>query len=317
MARPPSWLDFASAPSIMSECNAFLLRRWSRAQCVRGLNGTFGCAGDSASATLWVSHGCRGTFVCNGLIVTCDGVDGQSCACVAGANNPGPSAAAEHQLQERHKAAIQRIAGRGVVWTFETPCQVSTHNWDGSSGVRVRLASQYLKSMARFGCWRRSTEGERLEGATDGYFEDHTYVPVIRVATDTFSNSRAAHIVHSGEGGARGCFFFSATGSDAWLPLGRSLRAANRSHAASLLAVDIGRTFGALVSKGLRPRTHAASAVPGRRGPRSRDYDMYHNNPREADLLLHPPRGSPSSADRRRGIRHFLANPYILDHVRI
>uniref|UniRef100_A0A7S3TRG3 Uncharacterized protein n=1 Tax=Emiliania huxleyi TaxID=2903 RepID=A0A7S3TRG3_EMIHU len=53
----------------MPPCVTSLRRQHSLSRCAPGR--TFGCHGDSAKAKVWISGGCRGTFMCNGLAVQC------------------------------------------------------------------------------------------------------------------------------------------------------------------------------------------------------------------------------------------------------
>lgn len=81
-------------------CTITLIQQRSSVTCVPdGLNATFGCIGDtSSSARVWVAHGCRGRFLCNGVHTPCGYVHSglqqrQTCTCGTAANTSAP---AEH-----------------------------------------------------------------------------------------------------------------------------------------------------------------------------------------------------------------------------
>ena len=98
-ARNSYLVRLAGAPSTpgagqAGDCRVSLTRQRSRhAICVQSrdgaaINSTFGCVGNSTSAAVWVSLGCRGDFDCNGHAVQCGlvarGADPeQRCDCVS------------------------------------------------------------------------------------------------------------------------------------------------------------------------------------------------------------------------------------------
>ena len=151
------------------------------------------------------------------------------------------------------------------------------------------LNAALISPLTKYGCFLTSCQNAAL------FLPDYAKVEVIRIAMNRVCNKRTC-----GEGGERGCFFLHAPGSGIRLHLGKSLRAANRSVAASKLSADVGLAF---AHYGLSRNWTIGQSV------------HYLASDSAADFLARTDLAPLPSHAKKWGQKLFLTNPYLLDYV--